>query len=140
MNVAQGVFRPLTPMGIQAMRLVRRSLATAFGPRRPTCWPGPATFVEAGHRVFLDVTPGAAHIRSGEGLSVTATRFMEARTRALAAELTHDPRLADARRHGRSVAQMWRGGRPPGRSGPARAGARPAGRGASSGRCESANG
>ena len=92
-NVAQGVFRPLTPMGIQAMRLLAGSLATAFGAPPSDVLQGPATFVEAGHRAFLDVTPALRH-PVGQKVFLFATRFMEARTRELAAQLTHDPRLA----------------------------------------------
>ena len=56
-NVAQGVYRPLTPMGLQAFRLIGTAMATLFGrpPRDPTA--GPAFIVEAGQRLYLDVTP-----------------------------------------------------------------------------------
>jgi rifampicin phosphotransferase len=80
-NVAQGVFRPITPMGLQVWRLLAGSLATAFGKPPTDPLAGPGTLQVAGHRAFLDVTPALRHP-------------VEARTRALAAELAHDPRLA----------------------------------------------
>jgi pyruvate,water dikinase len=92
-NVAQGVFRPITPMGVQVMRLLASSLAAGVG--RPVDDPaaGPATVVEAGERVFLDVTPVLRH-PLGRRIFLVAMRFMEARTRGLAAELLDDPRLS----------------------------------------------
>ena len=47
-NVAQGVYRPLTPMGIQAFRLAASSVATLAGrpPRDP--YAGPASFRRGG--------------------------------------------------------------------------------------------
>src|SRR5215203_3806330 len=56
-NVAQGVYRPLTPMGVQAFRLAASSIATLAGrpPRDP--YAGPASIREADGRIFLDITP-----------------------------------------------------------------------------------
>ena len=76
-NVAQGVFRPITPMGIQIMRMLAGSLATAFGAPPSDPYAGPATVVEAGNRVFLNVTPVMRH-PLGQRIFIGATRFMEA--------------------------------------------------------------
>ena len=92
-NVAQGVFRPITPMGIQAIRLVAGSLAAGFGQPPSDRYAGPATVVEAGQRVFMDVTPILRH-GLGRRIFLTATRFMEARTQALVEALADDPRLS----------------------------------------------
>src|SRR5439155_1573623 len=56
-NVAQGVFRPFTPMGTQAIRLAASGMASLVGaaPRDPAA--GPSALVEAAQRLFLDVTP-----------------------------------------------------------------------------------
>lgn len=92
-NVGQGVLRPLTPMGIQMMRLVAGSMATSFGFQPADRAAGPETVVEAGQRVFLDVTP-ALRNPLGRTIFLNATRFMEARTQVLAAELAKDRRLS----------------------------------------------
>ena len=92
-NVAQGVFRPFTPMGIQGMRLFATGMATAFGVPPADRLAGPGALVEAGHRLFGDVTPALRHVL-GRQIFLTATRFMEARTRALVEDLAHDPRLS----------------------------------------------
>src|SRR5690606_9271661 len=60
-NVAQGVLGPLTPMGVQAMRLLAGSLGAAFGSAPSDRYAGPASIVEAGHRLFIDVTPVMRH-------------------------------------------------------------------------------
>jgi phosphohistidine swiveling domain-containing protein len=92
-NVAQGVYRPLTPMGIQAFRLLASAAVTLFGrpPRDPRT--GPAFFTEAGGRIFLDITSA---LRSGFGRSVLdrAMRVGEARAGAILRVLANDPRLA----------------------------------------------
>src|SRR5215204_1793962 len=92
-NVAQGVYGPLTPMGIQAFRLITSSVATFAGhpPRNP--YKGAAFFIEAAGRMFLDVTPV---LRSEQGLRLFE-RFMtnmEARTVPIVRQLVNDPRLA----------------------------------------------
>src|SRR5215212_7665543 len=92
-NVAQGVYGPLTPMGIQAFRLITSSVATFAGhpPRNP--YKGAAFFIEAAGRMFLDVTPV---LRSEQGLRLFE-RFMthmEARTVPIVRKLVNDPRLA----------------------------------------------
>src|SRR5215212_10138336 len=92
-NVAQGVYGPLTPMGIQAFRLITSSVATFAGhpPRNP--YKGAAFFIEAAGRMFLDVTPV---LRSEQGLRLFE-RFMtnmEARTVPIVRQLVKDPRLA----------------------------------------------
>lgn len=96
-NVAQGVFAPLTPMGLQAFRLLSSAIATLAGlrPRDPVA--GVPIFIEAGERLFLDVTelvrdPLVRRVlpRMGEQL--------EARSGALTERLVADPRLAPRRR------------------------------------------
>jgi pyruvate,water dikinase len=92
-SVAQGVFRPLTPMGVQAIRLIGSSVAAAVGqpPRDPAA--GPGIIAEAAYRLFIDVTP---LVRSdlGRRLGRFALSRMEARSAALLDALAADPRLA----------------------------------------------
>jgi pyruvate,water dikinase len=95
-NVAQGVFRPLTPMGLQAFHLIGSAVATRAG------WPprdrlvGPSGLVDAGHRLFIDIT---GLVRSGPGrrLLPGVMRMVEARTGAVLGRLMADPRLTPTR-------------------------------------------
>ena len=92
-SVAQGVYRPLTPMGIQTFRLISSALATLAGrsPRNP--YEGTAFFTESAGRVFFDITPV---LRSAQGrrLFTGAMQHMEARTVPIVRHLVNDPRLA----------------------------------------------
>ncbi|HEX5851408.1 MAG TPA: PEP/pyruvate-binding domain-containing protein, partial [Rubrobacter sp.] len=93
-NVAQGVYGPLTPMGIQAFRLITSSVATFAGhpPRNP--YEGAAFFVESAFRMFLDVTP---ILRNKHGLQLFEGFMtnMETRTVPIVRRLATDPRLAN---------------------------------------------
>ncbi len=93
LNVAQGVYRPLTPMGLQAFRLIGSALATLAGrpPRNP--YAGPAFFVEAGGRIFFDIT-SALRSTLGRRLLDRVTQIGEARTAPILRSLATDPRLA----------------------------------------------
>jgi phosphohistidine swiveling domain-containing protein len=95
-NVAQGVFRPFTPMGLQAFRLISTSVATllAFPPR--DVYAGAPVLVEAAGRLFIDVT---AAVRSdvGRRLFAFALSRMEARSVGPLRTLFEDPRLAPRR-------------------------------------------
>ncbi|MGH2451768.1 MAG: PEP/pyruvate-binding domain-containing protein [Candidatus Limnocylindria bacterium] len=92
-NVAQGYFSPLTPMGIQAFRLIASAAASAFGnaPRDPTA--GPPFLAEAGGRLFLDVTT-ALRDPLGRTVLQRLTGVAEARSAAVFEILASDPRLA----------------------------------------------
>jgi rifampicin phosphotransferase len=92
-SVAQGVYRPLTPMGIQAFRLITSAVATLAGrpPRNP--YEGAAFFTESAGRIFADITP-VLRSRQGRGLFKWAMRNMEARTVTIVRHLEADPRLA----------------------------------------------
>jgi rifampicin phosphotransferase len=92
-NVAQGVYGPLTPMGIQAFRLITSSVATFAGHPPQNPYNGAGFFIEAAGRMFLDVTP---ILRSEQGLRLFE-RFMtnmEARTVPIVRRLVQDPRLS----------------------------------------------
>jgi rifampicin phosphotransferase len=92
-NVFQGVYRPLTPMGITMFRLFGSSIAGLFNlpPRDPLH--GPSALVEAGGRVFVDVT-STLRTAIGRKFLVSAARIAEARSADLFQQLTTDPRLS----------------------------------------------
>jgi rifampicin phosphotransferase len=91
-NVAQGVYRPLTQMGMQAFRLAASAMAALWGraPRDPHA--GPATVTEAAGRLFLDVP--LLRSKLGRRFFEGATRIGEARTASIVRRLAADPRLA----------------------------------------------
>ena len=91
-NVAQGVFGPLTPMGLQTFRLIGSAFATIWS--RPPSDPvaGTAVTVEAGMRLFLDLTPLVRH-PVGRRFVVAAMGQMESRSRGAFVALATDPRL-----------------------------------------------
>lgn len=93
LNVFQGVFQPFTPMGIAAFRLIGSTLAGLFdlAPREPLS--GPSVLVEAGSRLFLDVT-AALRTKVGRKLVIGALSLAEARSSVLIRQLTADARLS----------------------------------------------
>jgi phosphohistidine swiveling domain-containing protein len=93
LNVFQGVYRPLTPMGIAGLRLFGSMIAGLFhlAPRDPLR--GPSILVEAGGRLFLDVT-STLRTAIGRKFLLGAARIGEARSVALFQQLTTDPRLS----------------------------------------------
>jgi phosphohistidine swiveling domain-containing protein len=103
-SVAQGVYRPLTPMGIQTFRLITSAVATLAGrpPRNP--YEGAAFFTESAGRIFADITP-VLRSKHGRGLFEWVMRNMEARTVPVVRHLAADPRLAPVPTHIRPVLQ-----------------------------------
>jgi rifampicin phosphotransferase len=91
-NVAQGVFRPLTPMGIQGWRATVGRVASRLGFEFPP-WVGPPVLHDAGHRMFLDISGPLRH-PLGRRLAIGAFSRMEARSAAVLRPLIEDPRLA----------------------------------------------
>ncbi len=93
LNVFQGVFQPLTPMGIAAFRLIGSTAASLFdlAPRDPLN--GPSILVDPGSRLFLDVT-AALRTKIGRKLLIGAIGFAEARSGVLIQQLTADSRLS----------------------------------------------
>lgn len=93
-NVVQGVYRPLTPMGIAAFQLLGSTIATIFGfpPRHPQQGPGALTV--AASRLFLDVTAILRHSRGRYFLIHVVGRFAEARSVELFRQAGADPRLS----------------------------------------------
>ena len=93
LNVFQGVYRPLTPMGIAVFRLLGSAIAGVFrlAPSDPLL--GPAILVDAGGRLFLDVT-AALRTSIGRRFLLAAAQIGEAPSAALFEQLMTDPRLS----------------------------------------------
>ncbi|HEX2181549.1 MAG TPA: PEP/pyruvate-binding domain-containing protein [Rubrobacteraceae bacterium] len=92
-SVAQGVFRPLTPVGLQTFHLLASGIATLLGYPPHDRFAGPPPIVDAAGRLFVDVTPA---LRSTFGRRVLglAMRNMEALSAPILERLAEDPRFA----------------------------------------------
>ena len=92
-NVAQGVFRPLTPMGIQAFRLLGSGVSALWGkpPSEPAA--GPTFMVEMAGRLFFDITP-LMRSKTGRRAAGLFLQQGEARSAPILNELAGDPRLS----------------------------------------------
>lgn len=95
-NVFQGYFEPLTPMGIQFFLLLGTSAFRTFGAQVADPREGPSALVEAGMRLFVDVT-AVMRDRLGRQVFESITRFGESRTSAVVERLASDPRLTTSR-------------------------------------------
>ena len=91
-NVAQGVFDPFTPMGLQTFRLLSSGIAAAIGKpvRDPSA--GASLYAESGMRVFVDLTP-ILRDPFGRELPPRVMSAMEFRSKAILENLLKDPRL-----------------------------------------------
>ncbi|MFF2485626.1 PEP/pyruvate-binding domain-containing protein [Microbacterium sp. NPDC058062] len=100
-SLAQGLHRPITPMGVAAFRVIGSGFLDLIG-RRPTrISDGPGAFAIGGDRIFLDATPV---VRSAVGREIfpRALDVMEARSAVVLRGLFDDPRfsvLPRSRRH-----------------------------------------
>ena len=92
-SLAQGLTRPLTPMGLACIRLIASSVAGAAHFPVPVPRDGPAPYAEAGQRIFFDLTPV---LRSKTGRAIVPRVFdvMEARSAAVLRNLFTDPRFS----------------------------------------------
>jgi pyruvate,water dikinase len=92
-NVFQGVFGPLTPMGIALFHFVGSSVADLFGLAPRDRLAGPGVMVDAGARLFGDFT-SPLRTKFGRRLLIGAANFGEARSGVIFQRLTADPRFA----------------------------------------------
>ncbi|HTK08626.1 MAG TPA: PEP/pyruvate-binding domain-containing protein [Ktedonobacteraceae bacterium] len=93
-SVLQGVYRPLTPMGISAFRFLGSAIATLAGLPPGDPRQGPTAFTIAASRLFLDVTPALRH-SIGRSFMINALgRFVEARSADLFKQIITDPHLS----------------------------------------------
>jgi pyruvate,water dikinase len=93
MSLAQGLTRPITPMGLAAFRLIASSVATAAGSPPPQPFDGPRPFREAGQRMFVDVT-GAIRNSIGRRAVLNAFGVMEARAAVVLKGLGEQPQFS----------------------------------------------
>ncbi|HEX6404010.1 MAG TPA: PEP/pyruvate-binding domain-containing protein [Pseudonocardiaceae bacterium] len=92
-SLAQGLTRPMTPMGIAAARLFAScGSEVVFGAAVADPLVGPAVFAEAGGRPFIDVAP-VLRSRVGRVLVPRILDVMEARSAVVLRQLHDDPRF-----------------------------------------------
>lgn len=106
-SLAQGLTRPITPMGLAAFRQIGTFVTTLAGHPPADAHSGPRGLLAAGQRVFVDITPLLRHPRARR-LTVRVTGVMESRTQAVLGYLEDDPRFAPDRAD--SGADRRRGG------------------------------
>ncbi|MCZ9882233.1 PEP/pyruvate-binding domain-containing protein [Arthrobacter sp. B2a2-09] len=92
-SLAQGLTRPLTPMGLAGIRLMGSSVAGAAGFRVPEPRDGPPPYYEAGQRIYFDLT-SAFRSKAGRAIVPRIFDVMEARSAAIMRALFEDPRFA----------------------------------------------
>lgn len=92
-NVAQGVYRPFTPMGIAIAHLAASSGARFLKLPPRDILAGPPLLVDAGQRLFFDVTV-PLRSRVGRQILPPLVSIMEARSVPLIKVLVSDSRLA----------------------------------------------
>ncbi|HET9646948.1 MAG TPA: PEP/pyruvate-binding domain-containing protein [Microlunatus sp.] len=99
LSLAQGLTRPITPMGLATFGLIARSVARVAlrdHPVDPT--DPPHAFQVAGRRAFVDSTAALRHPLTRR-LVFAALGVMEARAAAVLKSLVEDPRFAGVERH-----------------------------------------
>ncbi|MDR6414354.1 pyruvate,water dikinase [Pseudarthrobacter sulfonivorans] len=96
-SLAQGLTRPITPMGLAAFRLIASSVARAAQFDVPQPRNGPPLYAEAGQRMYFDLTAVA---RSTTGRRIVPRVFdvMEARSATVLRRVFEDPRFSVTRR------------------------------------------
>jgi rifampicin phosphotransferase len=89
-TLAQGLTRPITPMGIAAIRLIGTAVATAI--KMPPAEPlaGPPAMHAPGQRIYLDLT-SVVRNRIGRRVVIAAFGVMEARASAVLKSLAERP-------------------------------------------------
>lgn len=96
-SLAQGLTRPLTPMGLASLRLVASSVAKAAGFAVPDPRRGPPPYAEAAQRLYFDLT---TPVRSSVGRRLLPRIFdiMEARSAMVLRQVFADPRFSVTRK------------------------------------------
>ncbi len=93
-SVAQGLYRPITPMGLAAFRVLTSGGARLFGlPPPADIEDGPALYVQAGQRLFFDLT-GVVRSRVGRAVMPRVFDLMEARSATVMRGLFDRPELS----------------------------------------------
>ena len=93
-NVAQGMFEPFTPMGVQTFRLMSSGFAAAIGQPVADRLAGASNPVnDPTNRLWIDATALLRNVVA-RSFPQRVTSFMEARSARLFERLADDPRLA----------------------------------------------
>ena len=92
-SLAQGLHRPITPMGIAAFRVIGSGFLDLIGRPPERILDGPGGFAFAGDRIFVDATP---IVRSSVGREIfpRALDVMEARSAVVLRRLFTDRRFS----------------------------------------------
>ena len=92
-TLAQGLHRPVTPMGIAALRVIGSGFLNLVGRPPERIVDGPSGFAVSGGRIFVDATP---IVRSSVGREIfpRALDVMEARSAVVLRGLFDDPRFS----------------------------------------------
>ncbi len=96
-SLAQGLHRPMTPLGLSAFALFASSAMGFAGRPQPDPLAGPRGLRTAGDRLFVDATP-ALQTRFGRALVPRVLDVMEARSAVVIRGLLDDPRFATSAR------------------------------------------
>ncbi|HEY6064880.1 MAG TPA: PEP/pyruvate-binding domain-containing protein [Thermoanaerobaculia bacterium] len=92
-SVAQGLNRPITPMGLASFRLIGSCAARLLGFRVDDPLAGPPVYAEAGQRLFIDLG-NILRGKVGRQIMPRLLDVMEARSAAILRGLFDDPRLS----------------------------------------------
>ncbi|GAA1998108.1 PEP/pyruvate-binding domain-containing protein [Microbacterium pumilum] len=92
-SLAQGLHRPITPMGIATFRVIGSGFLDLIGRRPERIIDGPSGFAIGGDRIFVDATP---IVRSSVGREIfpRALDVMETRSAVVLRGLFTDPRFS----------------------------------------------
>jgi pyruvate,water dikinase len=91
-SLAQGLTRPMTPMGLAVVRVMGTSAAHVYGLHIADPVAGPAAVQDAAGRLFFDITPIVRN-PLGRQLAPKVLDVMEARSAVVLRRLFDDPRL-----------------------------------------------
>jgi pyruvate,water dikinase len=91
-SLAQGLHRPLTPMGLSALHVLGTSAARIYGLNVPDALAGPSGVRDAAGRLFFDIT-ALMRNRLGRAVFPKVLDVMEARSAVVLRGLLDDPRL-----------------------------------------------
>jgi len=93
LSLAQGLHRPITPMGLAAFRLLGSSVALLAGHPTADRRTGPPMYADPGQRLFVDLTP-VLRSRVGRSLMPRVLDVMEARSAVVLRGLLGEPDLS----------------------------------------------
>ena len=92
-SLAQGLHRPISPMGLSALRVLASGVSDVVGVPVADPADGPAVVTEAAGRLFVDITTLIRH-PVGRVVFPRVLDVMEARSAVVVRHLLEDPRLS----------------------------------------------